>query len=146
MRREHPRAPASKANPWKASGEPGWVKVMPKRCQVAPRRQLMLYAHPNEDGTVHLCWHDVRLGETLVVFGGVERPVVTWHRGAVGVDVGVDGHHVGRLAFANLPGPRWSAISTQQWAGQRADVELSLTTDDDRQRWTCLEALVLSSR
>lgn len=145
MERNLPPAPASPDNPWTATGQPSWLRVAPKRCEMGGGRFEMLYVHPKKTGVVRLQWSNVALGETLMLFGGIESPVVRWDRAPVDVEVRIGDNHITSFEWPNLPGPHWHALPTGQWEGKRGDVEILVSTTDDRQRWTCLDGIVLSS-
>lgn len=123
---------------------PGWLEVRPKRCKFEGRRREMVYAHPKEDGALRLVWEDVPVANALLLTAGVESPAVRWGREPVELAVAVDGEPVDTLEIPNLPGLHWEVMSTDAKRGQRADIELEVTTDDDGQRWTCVDGFFLN--
>jgi hypothetical protein len=103
----------------------------------------MLYAHPASGGELRLSFSGVDLGQRLLVFGGIEDPAVVWGRADVGLSVVVDGQAAGELAIENSPQAAFRVIDTSRWAEGAHQVELVLTTGDDAQRFTCVDAIVL---
>jgi hypothetical protein len=143
MELKDPTEPPSPQNAWTAAYQPSWLQIAPKRCDFSDRHLDMLYVHPRVDTTIRLSFQQIALGESLVLSGGIEGPAVRWDRADVDVFLYIDAKPVEHFRIPNLPGPAWQSIDTRKWAGEKHDVELSITTQDDRQRWTCMDAMIL---
>ncbi|MFB6351054.1 MAG: hypothetical protein ABEN55_05925, partial [Bradymonadaceae bacterium] len=128
---------------WQAKNAPSWAKVRPKTCTHGGMARRGVYAHPTDDGELTLTWEDVRLGSTLVVRAGLEDDIVVWERGDVTVEVRIDGRAEAPLMVRNRRGIQWRAYDTSTFAGKRADVAMTITTDKAAQRWFCLDAIVM---
>lgn len=130
---------------WVAPGQPRWLQVGPKVCEVGGRRRPMLYVHPKTGSLVRLRWEGLPVGDHLVVFAGLETSAVVWDRGPVDLKVSLDGEVADIFSLANLPGLRWRAVPTGGGDGRRVDVEITVEAVDDRQRWVCLDGVVMRS-
>lgn len=135
--------PGGSNSVWKAPSLPGWVEIKSKRCEIGPVRETMMYLHPHRKSQLRLSWSSLRLGTSLLLYGGLENGAIRWNRGDVRIDVHLDGRHRETLVLHNRTGPWWTALDTRRWTGERHELELVVTTPDDRQRWTCLEGAVL---
>lgn len=145
--REDPAARPSADNPWRVPGEPGWLQVTPKRCELRRGARFpAIYLHPKNDAEIRLNFQEIELGHALTLSGGVENNAVRWDRGPVDAALKINGELAGNFQIPNLPGPHWMTLDTSKWRGESAQVELIITTPDDRQRWTCVDAFVLHAR
>lgn len=131
-----------KANRW-VSTSVTYVEVLPRPCRVGGGVRPMIFAHPATGGELRLRFDDVALGKTLVVLGGIEDPVALWGKAPVDVGVRIDGQPAGSLRLPSAAGVEWTPLDTAAHAGQSHSVELVLTTSDDAQRMSCVDALVL---
>jgi len=129
---------------WETPDAPSWVEVRPKSCTHDGTSRRGIYAHPDDEGALRLTWENVRLGSRLVVRGGLEDDIVVWDRGDVMVNVRIDGEARESLSVRNRRGIQWRAYDTAEQAGETADVEMTITTDDADQRWFCLDAVTLN--
>ena len=128
---------------WRIDAAPGWVKVRPHACTIGGRKRRVIDAHPTDTGALTITWEDVRLGSRLVLAGGLQDPIVKWGRSDVRVDVRIDGRERPPTTVENRRGMQWRAYDTSGSTGERADVEMTIPTDDASQRWVCIDAIVL---
>lgn len=120
-----------------------YVDVLPRPCRIGGAMRPMLYAHPATGAELRLSFSGLDLGQRLLVFGGIEDPVVLWGRADVALSVVIDGQAAADLTIENFPQASFRVIDTARWAEGVHQVELVLTTHDDTQRFTCVEAIVL---
>lgn len=120
-----------------------FVEVQPRVCRIGGHFHPMVYAHPAAGGTLALDWRAVTLGRALVVIGGIEDAGVVWGRARVRVTPTVAGGERAPLTIRNLPGVQLTVIDTRDLAGQTHPVRLALSTENDAQRFTCVDGLVL---
>ena len=123
---------------------PEYVEVYQKRCLIGGGRWPLVYVHPLSDGEVVLQWPSIALEDRLLVIGGIEDPVVRWGRAPVTVRVHIGGEQVGRLELVNRPGLSWTVADTRRHRRQDAPITFYVATEDAAQRWTCLDARVLT--
>ncbi len=143
--RAMPRQSGDNEPVWKGDVGIPWLNVRPKTCTHAGDTRRALSAHPTDQGSLVLRWEDLRLGSHLVVAGGIEDRVVVWDRAAVELEVRIDGEPREPLVVRNRRGFQWRAWETPEHAGERADLELRVTTADAAQRWFCLDGVVLGA-
>jgi hypothetical protein len=130
------------ANGWKG---PGYVEVSRRECRLGGGRWPAVFAHPMSGAVLSIRWPQTELGDRLLVLGGIEDPVVTWGHAPVAIDVEIAGQNAGRVEVANRPGISWDVFDTRRWSGQKQEVTLRVTTSDDAQRWTCVDAVVMGA-
>jgi hypothetical protein len=130
---------------WKAPGLPDWVKIEPRPCKIGGLRERLIYVHPHNRARIQMTWPNVQLGSSILLYGGIRNAAVRWGHGAVRVELRVDDETVREFNIQNRPGPWWVGADTSQWAGETREVTLEVTTADDRQRWTCIESVVLGA-
>jgi len=128
---------------WRAPDFPKWVEVKRQNCQIGPLRENLLYVHPHRRAEIRLTWREVQLGRSILLYGGIRNPAVRWDRGDVRVDISIAGERREKLVLRNRPGPWWTSIDTAERAGESHPVTLTVSAEDDRQRWTCLEGAIL---
>lgn len=128
---------------WRAPDLPNWVKIQPRRCKLGALRERLLYVHPHRRADIRMTWPNVRMGPSILLYGGVRNAAVRWGLGEVRVELRVGDEPVSQLRVRNRPGPWWVGADTSEWSGKTRDVTLAVTAADDRQRWTCVEGIVL---
>lgn len=112
----------------------------------APRR--CVWAHPPARGELTIRFHDVPLGAKLIGHGGMYWMVERNRSGApIHLTARVGGLEVGR--YTHVDGDGWSPFVFEVPAagdGQRADVEIAVSSPDNRHRHFCLEARMVGAR
>ena len=119
-----------------------FLEVGPRRCQIARRMRAMIYVHPANGTAVQLVWREAKLGRALLVFGGLIDGHAAYRRAPVEVGVRVDEQAAGSLDIKNRSGMSWQVFQTSP--GTRR-VAFTVSTADETQRKTCLDAYVLAA-
>ena len=128
---------------------PPWAKAFVKRCEIPGASGDMISVHPVDDHVLNISWPQIRLGERVVVTAGLETPAVRWGRAHLELEVSLSlpGQKQlikRRLKVENRPGLQGVVLDTSAYAGAEGTLELALSSPDAAQRWSCLQAWVVT--